>query len=869
MSGATSAKSNVTNKYKVVSQYSEKAKAPSFLPIPEELESKLLAYLVFNYKKNGLYKHQALAIEKILQGENVVLSTPTASGKSLVFCVPVIQSLLEDPDATSIFLFPQKALSADQEKKLNQLIDPFNFPQNCIGRFDGTVKGAGLRKQIIRDSRILLATPDVLHATILRSSGDRMYRSFFRRLRYVILDECHLYDGVFGTNMAMLLRRLRQVANWEGVNPQFIAASATIEDPAAHLENLTGLSFINIGSKEDGSGSGGRDYRLLRPEEGASMFEVVFECVQEALAQDEKILIFLDSRQGVESLSNYLREQLGDSRDLCAPYRAGYTPAERDKIEAGLDSGQVRCVVSTSAMELGIDVSGLSRCILCGVAQDRTSFFQRIGRLGRGLDGGRGKVDIIFGKTSVDEYYFRYPELLWEGRFNPCHLNLNNERLVADHAACVTFEAQLVKGRKPKKSILGPELFSRIMQNPQSKSYAYSHSSIQNENPHLELNLRMINDPSYKLFVGKNKVLGELTWSQVLREAYEGAIYRRLGKCYRVERITRGRVQVKPISGKNLKVKPIAKTVTKRRFYVPDTQITAKASNAKLTVRSAWFNVMHFVLGYNETKEDKTTQHLYGEQMLSDFMATQGLDFVLQRPDGFYPPAARALANAIFKAAPLVANINMKDLTCDLSCREGECHIRILDNAEGGLGLSWKLALHLPEIVSEAERMLKLCSNCSQNEEQDGCILCCRMATDSATDLIDRKGGIELAGWLKTLLQKGEVETKSQDTKQQKQTAARENTGFVLSPNSIVFITGIYKIGKVISSEAYHDQDRLYKLQVGKDERQFMGSTLELVKGQMQLWCLGCNTENIPLGTEVCPSCGLPLAYNHQHVPEK
>ena len=855
----------LTDSYQVIADHSEEAKAPSYLPIPERLKPKLSQYLASRYGEKGLYRHQALALERIFAGENVVLSTPTASGKSLVFYVPVIQSLLEDPTSTSIFLFPQKALSADQEKKITELIASFGWPASFLGRYDGTIRGTALRKQIIAGSRILLATPDVLHTTILRSSGDEDYQSFFQRLRYVILDECHLYDGVFGTNMALLLRRLRQVASWEKAEPQFIAASATIEDPSLHLEKLTGLPFTSISREEDGSGSGGRDYRLLRPVSEANMYEVALACVSEALDLGEKTLVFLDRRQGVETLSNFLKEALGERGEQVVPYRAGYTPQERSEIEAKLENGEVRCVISTSAMELGIDVSGLNRCILCGVPGERTSFFQRIGRVGRG-QGGRGKVDIIFGGTSVDEYYFRYPELLWENRFTPCHINLNNQRLTQDHAACANYEAKQVKGRKIKKTIVGPELYSKLKEKPQERSYAYSHSFIQNKIPHLDLNLRMIGDPTYKLFVGRNRRLGELSWSQVLREAYMGAIYRHLGNRYRVEKVTPGRVQVKPTYEKSITVKPIAKTVTKRRFYDPQIQIEVEAKEAKLSVRSAWFNVTDFVLGYQETKEGETSQHLYGDKMLSKFMVTQGLELILKRPEGFYPPAARAFANALFKAAPLVANVNMKDLALDLFCWADEYHIRFLDNAEGGLELAWKLASYLPKIAEEAERMLTGCSNCGPSQGKEGCILCCRMATDSADDhLIDRLGGIELVRWLRMLLAEGKLENQAQDKQQKVLQAARENTGFVLTPGSMVFITGIYKIGEVISSEVYQ-HDRLYKLMVEKEERQFVGASLELIKGGLELWCLGCNTEKIPLGTATCPTCGLPLAHTQRQI---
>ncbi len=851
--------------YQIIAQYYEKAKEQSYLPIPPNLDPRLMQYLILRLKTSKLYKHQALALEKILKGENVVLSTSTASGKSLAFYIPVIQKLLEDQTATSLFLFPQKALAADQEKKLREFVAPFRWPQNFVGRYDGTVTGTELRKQIITDSRMLVATPDVLHTTILRCSGEEEYRHFFQRLSYVILDECHLYDGVFGTNMAFLLRRLRQVMDWEGAKPQFIAASATIEDPQTHLEKLTGLPFYNFGQEADGSGNNGRHYRFLKPIADETMFDVVYRCVQEALGRGEKTLIFLDSRQGVENLNGYLRQRLGERGSLCAPYRAGFTAIERGIIESKLNSGEIRCVISTSAMELGIDVSGLQRCILCGIPADRTSFFQRIGRVGRGLGGHRGKVDIIFGNTTVDEYYFRYPHLIWEGRFNPSYLNFNNERLLSDHGACASFEAELVEGRELKKSILGP-LFGACGQKHQTRSFAYCHSTI--SNPHFDLNLRMISDPTYKIITGRDVELGTINLSQILREAYQGAIYKHNGKRYEVTQITPGKVFVKPFFEKGVSVKPLGCISTKRRFNAPDASTTITKGASQVKISSTWFNVRHIVLGYTKTTEEETTQHLYNHSPVSNFMVTQGFELNLKRQEGFTQPGARALANAIFKATPLVAGINMGDLTHDVIFPKGECQIRILDDAEGGLGLAWKLAGQLVEIVREAEILLSSCSNCV-DRDASGCVLCSYMPADSSDLSIDRRGGIELARWLSDLLDKGTVKTKAQDEKSEARKEARRNTGFVLSPGSTVFITGIYKVGKVISSRIESKAERLYTIEVDNEKRNFYASKLELIEGDVGLWCLSCNTDNLSFAAQVCPVCGMALACDKDHLLKK
>lgn len=852
--------------YRVVAEHTEPGKPADFLPIPQDLDTKLKTYLVFKHKNTKLYRHQVLAWERIARGENVVLSTPTASGKSLVFYMPVIQKMLQDPTRTSLFLFPQKSLSSDQLDKLEAILKAFQWPSEYLGRYDGTVSGKELRSQIIQQSRILVATPDVLHTTILRLSGDDEYRQFFQRLSYVILDECHLYDGVFGTNMAFLMRRLRQVAAWEGAAPQFIAASATIQDPAGHLEKLTGLPFVNIGRELDGSGSSGRTYRLIRPNPDFTMYDTAWECVKEALNGGEKTIIFLDHRQGAERLTEFISERLGEDKDLCACYRAGILAEERKRIEKGLEDGTIRCVVTTSAMELGIDISGLDRCILFGIPAERTSFFQRIGRVGRSRTS--GKVDIFFGGTSVDEYYFRHPELLWEQRFNPCRLNLDNERLASDHAACAEYEAQQVEGRQPDENILGAELYRRIGLKPESRSYAYYHRALEQAVPHFEVNLRMIGDPIYKLCIG-NLEIGDISLSQLLNEAYEGAIYRQSGKVYRVESVGRRVVKLRYTKEVGTVVKPIGKIAIKRRFYAPDFNRSYKVRREQLSVRSAWFNVTQFVIGYRQERQGKRTQHIYKkDKILTRFMVTQGLEIVCQRLGGFYPPAARALANAIFKAASLVCDIHTGDLTHAVYCRGDEMQIRILDNAEGGLGLAWVIAEHLAEVIEEAARMLTECSSCSTTGSATGCFLCCRMATDSAEDhLLDRFGGIEYARWLLNLIKKGEGE-KNEDAHKEAGINARKNTGFQLKAGALVFIASICSVGKVISSEPQPNGDRLYKLKVGYKERSFFGSYLELIRGGVQLWCLSCNTDEIAPGTEVCPTCGLPLAPSREFLQE-
>ncbi|KLU60171.1 ATP-dependent RNA helicase DeaD [Peptococcaceae bacterium CEB3] len=245
----------------------------------------------------GLYRHQAKAVDLACRGENVVICTGTASGKTVVFALPVFQSLLKDPQARAIFFYPTKALSGDQRQKLEKLAGRFGLA-GSVYPFDGDTPYAQ-RLKALKRGRILLCTPDVLHATMLRQSHDKDYAPFFANLKWVILDECHIYSGAFGSNMAYLVRRLRQVCRRFGSEPQFLAASATSKDPQGHLERLTGAQFQVIGEEDNGSPSGGRDLFLtITPD--LSEDQAVIHLVAELVHREKSFIVFSHSRKITE-----------------------------------------------------------------------------------------------------------------------------------------------------------------------------------------------------------------------------------------------------------------------------------------------------------------------------------------------------------------------------------------------------------------------------------------------------------------------------------------------------------------------------------------------------------------------------------------
>ena len=424
-----------------VARHQEPAQAARTLPfpnaVPEPLRDALRARGV-----DALYTHQALAIEAIARGEDVVVATPTASGKTLVYNLPTLAACMADPAARALYLFPTKALAHDQVAELDALSKAAEAGVTGFA-YDGDTP-ADARRAVRASGRIVVTNPDMLHSGIL-PHHDR-WQAFFAGLRYVVIDEVHTYRGVFGSHVANVLRRLLRVCRFHGSAPLFITCSATIANPKQHVERLLERPITAI--TQSGAPRGGRTFWIYNPPivDGArgirGSYVQAARRIGVALAMAEvPTILFANSRLNVERLTRHLKEDLaseGIDPESVSGYRGGYLPEHRRAIERDLRSGRVRTVVSTSALELGIDVGQLEACVLAGYPGSIASALQRAGRAGRRHEG--AAVVLVTRSEPADQYIASHPEFFFER--SPEHARVHPDHLliVAEHVKCAAFE---------------------------------------------------------------------------------------------------------------------------------------------------------------------------------------------------------------------------------------------------------------------------------------------------------------------------------------------------------------------------------------------------------------------------------------------
>lgn len=413
-----------------------------------------------------LYDHQTKAIHAALSGKHVIVATPTASGKSLCFHLPVLQALAEDPSSTALFLYPTKALSRDQEHGLHTMIQASGLAVPSIV-FDGDTPGDARQKARER-GRIILTNPDMLHAGILPNHSK--WASFFQGLRYVVLDEMHTYRGVFGSHMAHVIARLKRIAAFHGAHPTFIGATATIGNPTELASRLLGAreDEIELVSQSGAPQNSRKIYLynppLINPELGvrASTLKAAVRLAADLVEARVPTILFAPSRNSVEVMLKYLRDRCaapprgatslkGASSAQVAPldvnraimgYRGGYLPEMRRNIERGLREGEILAVVATNALELGIDIGDLDAVICAGYPGSVAGTWQRFGRAGR--RGAQSVAVMVCGSGSIDQYLARQPEYLLDSQAEHARIDPTNTEIVIQHLKCAAFEAPFI-----------------------------------------------------------------------------------------------------------------------------------------------------------------------------------------------------------------------------------------------------------------------------------------------------------------------------------------------------------------------------------------------------------------------------------------
>ena len=513
------------------------ARDAKFAPMPEWVHAELAGA----YAEKGisqLYTHQAAAAEIARQGRNVVVITPTASGKTLCYNLPVLNAVLANPDTRALYLFPTKALAQDQLAELHDLGQRLD---NRFGVFtyDGDTP-ADARKAIRERGHIVLTNPDMMHTGIL--PHHTRWQRLFENLQYIVLDELHTYRGVFGSHLANVLRRLRRIARFYGSDPQFICSSATIANPGELASRLAETSFEVV--EENGAPAGEKFFIFYNPPVvnrflgiRRSYINESSRVAQEFLKRNLQTIVFANSRLYTEVLLTYLQQANpappGQPQAIRG-YRGGYLPGERREIEHGLREGRIRGVVSTNALELGIDVGSLDATIMAGYAGTIASTWQRAGRAGR--RSGSSCAVLVASSAPLDQFIVQHPDYFFGRSPEHAFVQPDNLEILVNHLKCAAFELPIAAGESFGEVNL-PELCDRLAEAGFLHRTGEHWHWTQEAYPADTVSLRSVTSDNFVIvdITEAAEVIGEVDFSSALTAVHPKAIYLHQGQQFHVE----------------------------------------------------------------------------------------------------------------------------------------------------------------------------------------------------------------------------------------------------------------------------------------------------------------------------------------------
>jgi DEAD/DEAH box helicase domain-containing protein len=510
-----------------------------FAPLPDDLDPRVREAIGVPH----LYAHQRAAWDAAARGDNVMVTTGTASGKTLAFNLPVLDALARQPKTRALYLYPTKALAQDQFRTLSG----YRVPKLKPAIYDGDTP-TEQRWQIRKWSNVILTNPDMVHIGLL-PNHDR-WGDVLANLRYIVVDEAHVYRGVFGSHVANVLRRLRRLARVYGSEPQFLLASATISNPGELGTSLLGAPVTVVG--DDAAPRAERTIVLWNPPLLDSEFGLRASALAEAsrlqamfVERGLRTLTFAKSRKAAELIHRFTAERLGDDKHL-SPYRAGYTAQQRREIERRLSEGDLLGVSATNALELGIDVGLLDAVISVGFPGTVASLRQQWGRAGRR---GSGLAVLIASEDGLDQFFMREPDKLLGRRVEAAILDHTNPRVLAGHVRSAAYEAPLTND---DAMILGPEALDAAHHDPELKQTPAGIVWAGKEHPAAHVSLRSSEPDAFSIVDGSTgAVLGVVERSRAYSTVHEGAVYLHMGESFLVRELNLNTMYavVEPFSG--------------------------------------------------------------------------------------------------------------------------------------------------------------------------------------------------------------------------------------------------------------------------------------------------------------------------------
>jgi len=516
----------------------EPASSGTYRDFPESVNTNLRRVLE-DRGIGQLYSHQAEAFRAVEQDENVVVVTPTASGKTLCYNLPILNALLADPGARAMYLFPTKALAEDQLHELRTAIDATGSELRAFTYDGDTPQDA--RKAIRQRANIVLTNPDMLHAGIL--PHHTRWAKLFENLRYIVIDELHYYRGVYGSHLANLLRRLRRICEFYGAKPVFICCSATIANPRELAEALTGLPFRLVDS--NGAPRGEKFFVFYNPPVVNRQLGIRRSYIGEArrialefIEHHFQTLIFANNRLATEILVTYLKDAIARGplpSDAVRGYRGGYLPRERREIERKLRDGETRAVVATNALELGIDIGSLDAVVMAGYPGTIASTWQRAGRAGRRQ--GASAAVLVASSAPLDQYIVEHPDYFFGRSPEHAYINPDNLEILLAHLKCAAFELPIQDGEK-----FGAHDTAQMCAFLEESGFLH-HSAgawhwTSDSYPADATSLRSVSSDNFVVvdITGEPAVIGEVAFTAALTSLHEKAIYLHEARQYHVER---------------------------------------------------------------------------------------------------------------------------------------------------------------------------------------------------------------------------------------------------------------------------------------------------------------------------------------------
>ncbi len=721
------------------------ARPANFAPFPPSLDPRIVASL----KQRGirqLYSHQARAFEVVDKGLNLVVVTPTASGKTLCYNLPVLQALVQQPEARVLYLFPTKALAHDQLAELNELAK--TLPDMRMFTYDGDTP-QDARRSVRGRANLVLTNPDMLHSGIL--PHHTKWVNLFQNLRYVVIDELHAYRGVFGSHLANVLRRLRRICRHHGSAPQFIMASATIANPRELAERLVGEAVSEV--SESGAPTGEKVFLcynppVVNPELGirAPYLGEAAKLATRFLTQKVATIVFAQSRLATEVLLSTIKmaiqDKTGDS-GIVRGYRGGYLPLRRREVEQGLRSGEVRGVVTTSALELGIDIGHLDVAVLAGYPGTIASMWQQAGRAGRRSD--ESLAVMVATSSPMDQYLASHPDYLFGAPPEHARINPENPFILLNHLKCGAFELPFAAGEAFGGDV-GPHLEALEKEGLLHRAADRFHWTSETY-PADHISLRTVTSDNFLVIdttaqdakqTKRRQIIAEVDWKSAFAMIYPKAIYMVEGEPFEVQALHYREDEEKVAYVKRVVVDYFTDAISAKGVWI--LQHLARQDTPDLTAEQGEVLVAEKVVGFKKIKMGTLENVGSGEvelpqqemQTTSVWLAPSSRLLAEISPsrdellDGL-----RALAYLLHRLAPIFLLSDIRDVGSWLgdgspseagvvATRESTRArllqaalftptIYLYDNQPGGIGLAERIFEVLPDLLTRGLETLQSC----------------------------------------------------------------------------------------------------------------------------------------------------------------